>query len=370
MNSSQTDLHSASQTTMRVNGVAVNLDNIQICTYVCDFGNVVLGKSKVRSFRLTNCGKIPVNFTFDKKLLGQAGIAIDQDKGQKIMPSTSQLFTVTFTSRKNNKFGRITYKIPIEIKNGQTYMIDFIANITIPELHMECENLDFDKVLINTRKTVKLRIENQKEVACDWWLHSDRPQGGKAEAAAAAALANKDDKKKQEIEFFQVWPASGVLLPGQRSSIDVMFTPNSDKPFAQKLIFKCKENQGKQFILNVKGQGANNIVELVPDNIKLGPVLPYDKTSIESFEIVNPMEHPIEIFSLDFDRQYCEEEDIIKRMENFVPNGANEPVFLPYRKAGSEFWPSLRKADQIRTETENIRQSVKRIDEQLAELVS
>jgi len=81
-----------------------------------------------------------------------------------------------------------------------------------------------------------------------------------------------------------------------------MFTPNSDKPFAQKLVFKCKENLNKQFILNVKGQGINNIVELRPDVIKLGPVLPYDTKSIECFEIVNPMEHPIEIYSLDFDK--------------------------------------------------------------------
>jgi len=66
---------------IKVGGVNVNLDNINISTYVCDFGNVVVGGSKKRSFRLTNVGKIPINFTFDKKLLGQAGIAIDQDKG-------------------------------------------------------------------------------------------------------------------------------------------------------------------------------------------------------------------------------------------------------------------------------------------------
>ena len=259
---------------MKIGGLTINLDNIHICTYTCDFGNVVIGKSKVRSFRLTNVGKMPINFTFDKKLLGQAGIVIDQDKGQKIMPATSQLFTVTFTSRKNSKFGRVSFKIPIEIKNGPSYTIDFIANITVPELSMSTDNLDFERVLVNTRKTVKLRIENQKEVACDWWLHVEQKS-----AAAEAAAVGKDDKKK-DIEFFQVSPASGQLLPGQRSTIDVMFTPNSDKPFAQKLIFKCKENMGRQFVLNVKGQGINNLMEVVPESIKLEPVLPYCKDSV------------------------------------------------------------------------------------------
>jgi hydrocephalus-inducing protein len=336
---------------MKVNGVNINLDNIQICTYVCDFGNVVVGGSKKRSFRLTNVGKIPINFVFDKKLLGQAGIAIDQDKGTKIMPNTSQLFTVVFTSRKNSKFGRTHFLIPIEIKNGPTYMIDFIANITIPELSMSTDNLDFEKVAMNTRKTVKLRIENTKEVSCEWWFYNPAP-GQNKEAS---------DKKK-EAEFFQVWPISGTLLPGQRSTIDVMFTPHSDKAFAQKLAFKCKENP-KQFVLNVKGQGINNLVDLKPDNIKLGPVLPYDTKSIECFEITNPMDHPIEIYSLDFDKQYLEEEEIIKRMDNFQVTGPNEPIFLPFRKAGDQFWQSVKVADEIKSKTEAIKAQIRKFDE-------
>jgi hypothetical protein len=44
------------------------------------------------------------------------------------------------------------------VKNGPTYTIDFIANMTIPELSMSTELLDFGKVCVNTRKTVKIRL--------------------------------------------------------------------------------------------------------------------------------------------------------------------------------------------------------------------
>lgn len=324
---------------IKVGNTNVSLENINISTYCCDFGNVVVGGSKKKSFRLTNVGKIPINFLFDKKLLGQAGIAIDQDKGQKIMPNTSELFTVVFTSRKNSKFGRQRYSIPIEIKNGPTYVIDFVANLTIPEIIMSTDNLDFEKVCINTRKTVKLRIENNKEVSCEWWYYVPMASGG--------------DKKK-EAEIFQVSPVSGTLLPGQRSTIDVMFVPNSDKSFLEKLQFKCKDNP-KQFILNVKGQGIHNMMELVPETIKLGPVLPYDTKSIEVMTITNSMESAIEFYSLDFDTQYLEEEEIIKRIENFTPTGSNEPIFLPFRKAGSEFWPSIKKADELKTKSDALK---------------
>jgi len=81
-----------------------------------------------------------------------------------------------------------------------------------------------------------------------------------------------------------------------------MFTPNSDKVFQQKLAFKCTDNPTKTFYLHVKGQGINYNVEMVPETLKLGPVLPYDSSAIASFELRNPMEVPIEIYSLDFDK--------------------------------------------------------------------
>jgi len=58
----------------------VNLESISIATYVCDFGNVVVGSTKRKSFRLTNVGRLPVTFNLDKKLLAQAGITVEPDK--------------------------------------------------------------------------------------------------------------------------------------------------------------------------------------------------------------------------------------------------------------------------------------------------
>jgi hypothetical protein len=71
------DLNTSIVGFIKVGNTNVSLENISISTYCCDFGNVVVGGSKKKSFRLTNVGKIPINFLFDKKLLGQAGIAID-----------------------------------------------------------------------------------------------------------------------------------------------------------------------------------------------------------------------------------------------------------------------------------------------------
>lgn len=119
-----------------------------------------------------------------------------------------------------------------------------------------------------------------------------------------------------------------------------MFTPNSDKQFQQKLTFRCKDNP-KQFVLNVKGQGIHYQVDPSPETVHLGPVLPYDTSAVQCIELKNPMDQAIEVISQDFDKQYLEEEEILKRLEHFQA-AQPEPLFLPLRAPGGEFWPSLR----------------------------
>jgi len=84
------------------------------------------------------------------------------------MPHCSALFDVSFATRKNAKFGKQRYIVPIDVKGGPSYAIEFVANLTTPELAMSSESLDFGKVCVQTRKTIKLRFENQKEVPCEW----------------------------------------------------------------------------------------------------------------------------------------------------------------------------------------------------------
>lgn len=73
--------------TLGIGGTIVNLDNITIANYCCDFGNVVVGATKKKSFRFTNVGHILMNFSFDKKILANYGISIEPDKVLKLPPN-------------------------------------------------------------------------------------------------------------------------------------------------------------------------------------------------------------------------------------------------------------------------------------------
>lgn len=147
---------------------AVNLENICIATYICDFADVVVGTTTRRSFRLTNVGRLPVTFNFDKRVLTQAGITIEPDKVQKVMPNASVVFLVIYATRKSSRQGKQRFTLPLDVKGGPQYSIEVIANLTIPEFVMSAESLDFGKVCVQTRRTIKIRFENQKEVPCTW----------------------------------------------------------------------------------------------------------------------------------------------------------------------------------------------------------
>ena len=115
------------------------------------------------------------------------------------------------------------------------------------------------------------------------------------------------------------------------------------------------------FILNAKGQGIHYQLDLT-EKVMLGPVLPYDRSAIQEFEIKNPMDQPIEVYSLDFDRQYIDEEDILKRVDNFQANGSGEPLFLSLRKPGSEFWPAIKQQDDNKRKIEALKAEIKQTE--------
>jgi hypothetical protein len=127
---------------------------------------MIVGNNRRKTFRMTNCGKNNLSFIFDQRDLQAAGIAINPNKPPKMFPpNTSLQFTVVFTSRKNAKHGKVRHIIPINLSYGPSYNIEFVANLTIPELSMSTDSVDFGKVCVGNRKIIKVRFENKKEVS-------------------------------------------------------------------------------------------------------------------------------------------------------------------------------------------------------------
>jgi len=76
------------------------------------------------------------------------------------------------------------------------------------------------------------------------------------------------------------------------------------------------------------------------------------------------MDQSIDVYSQDFDQQYIDEEEILKRMEHF--NSAQpDPLFLPLRAPGGEFWPSLKEQDDKRRRAEDLKDQLVKIENEM-----
>ena len=60
-----------------------------------------------------------------------------------------------------------------------------------------------------------------------------------------------------------------------------------------------------------------------------------------------------------------EEEEILKRIDNFMVNGSGEPLFLSLRQPGGEFWPSIKQQDDEKRRIEAIKGEIKATEQQL-----
>ena len=57
----------------------------------------------------------------------------------------------------------------------------------------------------------------------------------------------------------------------------------------------------------------------------------------------------------------------MKRVDNFLPIGSGEPLFLSLRKPGGEFWPAIKQQDDNKRRIENIKTEIKQAEQNLVE---
>lgn len=321
-------------------------------TWVCNFGNMVLGNARTKQIRLVNSGQLPVSFAWDHKFLKLNGLTVEPGKSPRLSPGEQILLTFKFqSSKKTMPFGPIKTITNISVKGGLTYQIHFIANLTTPDFTMSSETIDFGKVLVGTLSIAKLRLENTHEVPCEW-KHVPK------------FMAPGVGQGVRDWERFQLVPSEGILQPNQRQTIDVIFTPTQEKSISQKLEFKITDNQVKK-VLTVKGTGVAYNLEFNPSKVVLGPVLPYKHTAYQIVQLTNTSDYNIEVYSLDFDKQFKKEEEMIKSFEGFdtldetlskttqnpdATTAKPQPkaLYLEPRQPGQPLWKELVQAHERR----------------------
>jgi hydrocephalus-inducing protein len=186
--------------------------------YLLDFGHVILGTVKTHVVRAANMGKILASFDIERQNFSKTGFLVDLEKVKNLPNEESVEFVITFDPRGANlSLGPVQHVIPLSISNGPLVNIRLKANVTMPDLQISNDVVEFGEVKCGECQIVTVQIHNHKEVRCDW---------------TAAYLPRKEDKftpmhlkrkKRQAAEAgvhrprtFEIMPASGALMPGQK----------------------------------------------------------------------------------------------------------------------------------------------------------
>eukprot|EP00698_Gefionella_okellyi_P022526 TRINITY_DN7486_c0_g1_i1.p1 TRINITY_DN7486_c0_g1~~TRINITY_DN7486_c0_g1_i1.p1 ORF type:complete len:4186 (-),score=1237.39 TRINITY_DN7486_c0_g1_i1:99-12656(-) len=266
-----------------------------IDAFVCDFGNVVIGQSRKRTFRLVNTGHHPVSYELDKRTLSNNGYVVEPDRVSKLpaQPADETAraleIAVMFQSKPNDALGARTLDVPFNLHDGPSYVLRLRVNVTMPEVALSSDKLDFGELLTGRCKTMTVQLHNPKEVPCEWSVQ--KQQGSAA----------------KDAKFFKISPEGGSLPPDGRVNVDVTFTPTERRPYTTRIPIKLANNPQKYHV-TCKAAGAELVVSFQPPVIEHKPILPHSKGTVAELNVVNDTDYPVELISLDFDTQFADED--------------------------------------------------------------
>ncbi|OQR91449.1 hydrocephalus-inducing protein [Achlya hypogyna] len=282
-----------------------------LAQYILDFGNVVTGTHRVKKFVITNTGQIPTSFQLDKNLALGRGFAIDPERVVRLPEKKGVEFNVTFTARKNGRHGAHGVNLLLDVKNGPPSLLTFKANVTVPDLVLLAENIDFGKVVVGRSHVVHSQLYNNSPVVVEWSLK--KPMGS-----------------ARDVSYFRMEPMGGLLHPGTRCNLKVEFMPLEGRLYHVKVPVKISSNP-KTRAISCQGEGTELRVAFDPPMAELGPVLPFATPVERTVVMRNESDHPVEVYSLDFDAQYRDEEEILRDASGY---GDDDYLRLPLRLPG------------------------------------
>ncbi|KAK1936582.1 Hydrocephalus-inducing protein [Phytophthora citrophthora] len=299
--------------------------------FVLDFGNVVVGTHKIKRFSVTNIGHGPASFQLDKNLASSKGFQIEPERVVRLPEKQSVEFNVTFHARKNIEMGLHVAQLPVVIKNGPPCIAMARALVTVPDISISLESLDFGKMAVSTCHTMFTQLQNVSAVPAEWAFK--KPMGS-----------------TKDVGNFRFTPQSGLLAPGAKANIQIEFIPDDGRQFMLKLPIKINSNPKTRSIV-CRGEGAELRVSFSPPLVELGPVLPCARPEEQVVEIRNDSDYPVEVFSLDFDSTYQQDEALLRSLSVFA---SEDTLQLPVRVPGQTVAEYLEENGLISTDVTQV----------------
>ncbi|XP_051512768.1 hydrocephalus-inducing protein homolog [Myxocyprinus asiaticus] len=307
------------------------LCKLSLPEYKLDFGYVINGSVATHIVKVTNTCPVAVSFRADRNSLAGTGFSTELDRVQNLPFCETETFEVKFdASGANLELGKIDAVLPIQVVKGPWVQVRLCAEVTMPSLTVSTDTLQFDTIQCGLCQVSTIQLYNHGPVPCEWSIRLvERPK--KIEKHIPLYLRRQARLKQRPLSVvFEILPYNGTLYPGDRTNVQVKFSPAEGRAYSQRLMITVAQSTQKIMLL-VQGQGEEPQLEFSSSELDFGPILPYSKGKMAEVMVRNPCSFPVEFYSLDFDKQYLEEEEILRMLKGY---DAQNVLILPPRAPG------------------------------------
>ena len=322
------------------------MEELELSTYIIDMGTIIAGTKASKSITLKNIGHSNISYSINLHLLNIPGLSITNDKIMKLgFGKNNNTSTMTFNlnTKKTTAAGVKNYMIPIKVKDGGKYFIQIIANINVPELKLSSKLVNFSKILIGTCKTMTIRLENEKNIPCEYYI---------------VHIKKNNKKKNSKPNRFILNKMSGFLKPFSKSNLEIKFGPERNGGYREKFLFQFKDSNRKiEFFCS--GEGVIPQLEFVSNEINFEPCLP-ETVLFKSLEIKNHSDFDIDLILSSYDIEFIKNSQMLKFY--------SEDSFLkPLRKFGDRFWNEIKNEYDIFKFNEEIDKKIEVLQKKIGE---
>ncbi|XP_063801928.1 hydrocephalus-inducing protein homolog isoform X2 [Pseudophryne corroboree] len=301
--------------------------------YLLDFGYVILGDVRSHVIKVTNTGHFPVSFQVDRRGLAGTGLTVELDRVKNLPCCHIETFQVKFDPQGANlNLGPVDILMPIQVSGGPRYSVRLRASVTMPSLCASSDKVEFSPVQCGQCQIRTIQLYNQLPVPCEWTV-VNQESVVKLDKHIPMHLRKKlRHEIRPKVAIFEVMPSHDLLLPGQKKNVEIKFLPQEEKPYSQRLVLQVAHSSQRVMLL-VEGQGLEPRLEFLPSVLELGPILPFSSGDDMEVLVKNPCSFPVEFYSLEMDKQYMEEEKVLRLLKGY---DSRNTLLLPLRSPGEK----------------------------------
>ncbi|CAF5135068.1 unnamed protein product, partial [Rotaria magnacalcarata] len=200
---------------------------------------------------------------------------------------------------------------------GPTFHLRLKAIVTMPDLNVSNDTLDFATVKCGECKIATIQLKNPQEIRCEWVAIYPGEDTNSKQVGRFPRRGNiSTSRRKPSTRIFEVLPPSGSLLPGQKINVQIKFTPTEEINYESRVLLRINQSSQRLMIICrgvglepqiIIGQMHGDIFEPTT-SIIFNPILTHSQGDEQDIVIRNPCMFPIELYNLEFDKQYLEEE--------------------------------------------------------------